>query len=363
MAFYYLFVKFLKNTSRSIDFFKAPINFKLKQQSKLTTTSGSVFSIAIIIFISIFIFESDLFQKKHPKVLSSNLKTFKSEKINLNKKIIAFGLQNEEGKAFLDNSIYTATFKILVKNENKNFEVEEKVLQTHECKEEDFNYQNKNLFEELSLKNNFCPNRSENLEVEGYWDEASLGYLMVELNICDNITMNGTCKSLNEIRKFMEIYNNFNIYIQNSYIDYHDYNKPIKSIIENDYVYIDHNYRKIMQILFKKSSLSTDHGLSFEDFSDLNEVIIDEKKSDFIIINNAESGTNLLRFELYASKNSLRIERSYEKLSDLVAKLGGLLKVFMAMGYIFTNLELRYQVLKIFLNAFFQIPEKGIAFF
>ena len=77
------------------------------------------------------------------------------------------------------------------------------------------------------------------------------------------------------------------------------------------------------------------------------------------MIENVESGTNLFRFELYASKNSLRVERSYERLSDLIAKLGGILKVLMTLGYVFTNLELRYRVLKIFLNSLFKIPEKG----
>lgn len=357
-AFHFL-TKFLNNISSEIDFFKAPINFKLNQQNKLSTSSGSILSLAIIIFISIIIFESDLFQKKHPKVLTSNLKTLKSEKINLISKIIAFGLQNDEGKAFLDYTVYSTNFKILVKNQANNYEVEERILKIHECEEKDFNKENKKLFDELSLKNNFCTNNSETLEIEGYWDEASLIYLMVELNICDNITMNGKCKSIEEIRKFMEIYNNFNIYIQNSYIDYNDFNEPIKSFIENQYVYIDLKYRKMMEILFKKASLSTDHGLIFENYLNLNEVIIDEKKSDFIMINNVETGTNLFRFELYASKNSLKIERTYERLSDLVAKLGGILKILMALGYIFTNVELKYRVLKIFLIALFKIPGRS----
>lgn len=346
--------KVINFASEEIDFFKSQIFLQINEKNKISTKTGVILSFSIMVFLIVIFSRSDVFEKRSPRILSSNFPSKVRESVRLASKILAIGLQDDEGKGIIDESIYSIRVKLLSKNEKTLFDVKEEIFDVHVCQQEDF--KNNNIYDELNLKNNYCFNENSSFNLEGYWDERRLNYLAIELIICENKTLKGTCKSLQEIKDFIKKQNNFNIYFENIIVDPQDYLKPLKTVIQNEYNLVDINYKKIVELTFKNVYISTNQGFLFDHNAYINDISLDEKKIDFFLTEDILQEVILFRFEIYASKNVFRMERNYEKISDLMAKLGGILKFLMAMSYFFINLELKYSLTKIFLKSLFRLP-------
>lgn len=241
-------------------------------------------------------------------------------------------------------------------NEQTNFTLLEKPINLHSCKTTDFD--NPTTFDELNLENNYCLDKNTTLDLFGYWDEKSMAFLKIELSICDNSTSEDRCKPIEEIKEVLRTKNSYNIYFENTIVDLNDYKNPIRHTIQNDYKSVDLSFKKIIEISMKNVYVETDNGILFENKYLEKEVKYDEQKFDFYAKEHIEIDKTLFRFEIFASKNVLKIERSYEKISDLLARLGGILKALMVFGFILTKIEFSLIVKRRILNLLFEFPEK-----
>ena len=171
------------------------------------------------------------------------------------------------------------------------------------------------------MKDNFCVDRKEKIELGGYWDEGKVKFLKIELNICDNATLNGMCKEYEEIKQIFLRKNTFNIYFENSVLDVNSYSNSVHRTVQNKYKSIDLNFKKIIEVSFKNVEINTDQGFVLEENHSEKGVKYDEQKFDFYHRSEILADKTLFRYELFASKNTLSIIRKYEKNSDLLGKL------------------------------------------
>ena len=95
---------------------------------------------------------------------------------------------------YIDDSIFTIKFMYHPTAATTIFK------ELHPCTVEDVGF-NESLYHTLNLKGSFClANKSFNLE--GYWDEETIKYLVINIYQCDNETSAVKCKSLEEINDF-----------------------------------------------------------------------------------------------------------------------------------------------------------------
>lgn len=338
------------------DVFKSPIYLLFDKQQKISTKTGGIISISILAFLLTMTFKSDLFQKNAPKLLISDLPQPNRQKVIFDKKIIAIGLQNENGVGFIDPSIYTIELNLIYKNNGTNYVIENQPLEIHECAKSDFDNQI-NIFEDLNLKNNFCIQKNQSINLEGYWDEPNLSFLQINLNICDNATKNNSCKSYDEISNFLKTKNYYNIYFEDTSIDIYDYLNPIKKSIVNEYRIADINLKKSVEFTIKNVNLFSDDGVLTEDKKLLTEVKYDEQKIDFSLRRISDIDKTIVTFEIYASKKVLEFKRNYEKITDLLSDLGGILEVLKIICVMIVNVELELNYKQAIINLLFFLPQ------
>ena len=334
--------------------FKSPIFLLFSKQHKTPTKTGAFFSLAIMIFLSIISFRSDLFQKNSPTLLFSELPQSKREKVDLTKKILGFGLQNEIGLALMDPNAFTIEVKHGIRNEGTNFDVIEKQIQIHECSEQDFD--NPNVFHELTLGKNYCLPKNESLFLQGYWDESDLAYLMISLKYCRNETSNGTCKTQEEIEDTFAS-KNFNIYLEDTIIDIYDYKSPIKKTIRNEYKSVDLIFNKILEIDMQNVYVYSDDGILTEKIDSYLEVKYNYQIFDFFTKKKNADDSTIFTFEIYASKNVLKFNRSYQKLFDLLGIIGGIYEILKIIGLACVQFEFNLLIKRKIMNLLFTVPE------
>ena len=105
------------------------------------------------------------------------------------------------------------------------------------------------------MNNKFCFNHGD-LKIKGYWDEQEVKYVQVKLMRCMNNSANGNkCKSNEEIDKFFSEPKYFDVYFLNPFIDFNDYDSPIKYVLRTEYQRLDPNAFKGFNLYFKNLNL------------------------------------------------------------------------------------------------------------
>ncbi len=113
--------------------------------------------------------------------------------------------------------------------------------------------------------------------------------------------------------------------IQKNIVDPKHYNKPIKSYFSEEAFYLENDIDYISNIKYHYSKLDTDAGVILEQINTLHFV----EFSTLDIRNNGKGGidSNFLSIYLYLNKDSKHYSRSYLKIPDLIANVGGFMGI------------------------------------
>ena len=99
-----------------------------------------------------------------------------------------------------------------------------------------------------------------NFSIKGFWDTEYISYLKIELRFCTNETMNGTCKSTEEIKEWVKN-KNFNIYFPDVNYNLNQYDNFSKISYSNKYHLMDPNVKKSQTFFFKRVEINSDDGI------------------------------------------------------------------------------------------------------
>lgn len=176
-----------------IDFFKYRFSFTFDNgKEHLSTQSGKIFSVAISIILLVMFWESDLISKSNSSTLIQALNPENNPPITLNSENFnfRFGLFDQNMVFFpFDNSILSVKITSM-------FSYRDNTLQQR-IKHETFkNY-------------SFCQNFTsyclddDNFILNGYINEKNSTQMSMTITLCNNLTSNNTCKSKQEINKFV----------------------------------------------------------------------------------------------------------------------------------------------------------------
>lgn len=358
----YIQMRVFRNIKRSVatvDLFQAPIIIKFQGREKNSTYFGVIFSLAIIIFLSIYFSNADIFQKQSPKIVNLDVVNANRPLISYSNKLFAISLSDESSISYSDFSIFTfqVTNRYMkVDPAGSGFYFVKNVTRTlHECTPEELD---NNWYYSLGLKGSYCLDDNF-FETVGFWDEDQVVYLEINVQMCDNKTSKVTCKSTTDVQKFLDG-KVFNIYYEGVNVNPTNYTSPMNAITYNDYYTMDYTLRKMVNIYLKKINIQTDDGWLVSDTHNLGNIIFDSKEIDLMSTtsSSSEETKNLLfQCNFYSSRNSQNLQREYQKLLDALSDLGGIANMVMIFGFIITSIENSFTLKKKVMNSLYSFQD------
>ena len=339
-----------------LDLFQSPVLLKFERKEKTSTYLGIICSLGIYIFLLINLAQSDIFYKNSPLVISFNQALNERPLLNYDQKIFAISVEDDNAVGFNLPEIFniTVTNYYMKANQDGDFEYfQNDTKNMHLCRKGDDNIPD-DLYDNLGFSTRYC--MDDSFDLQGFWNEDSLKYLEINVNLCDNITMNGTCQSMDEIKDFF-YRKYFNIYFSDLTVDPSNYETPMKFILNNQYYMIDLTVRKILNIYFKNVQINTDDGFVFSNNEFESDIVFDQKDLDQFSVHTLNDSQPLFQCEIYSSQSQFNIQRVYQKMTDCLSNIGGMASILIVFGYFITETERSLQIQKRAMNALYSFQE------
>ena len=289
---------------------------------------------------------SDMLKKVNPIVLiqSAETEVRPSFLFTGNDIFFAFSIADNYQDYPPDSSIMTFTVS-QVSGEN-GFITNEEKKELRQCTGQDFarfpKYQNGFKFDNLlCLKN-------KTFNLNGFWDEPKMNYLLVHVEKCINSTESEIiCKSNEEIEEFI---NNkyFYFYVEQKTFDMNNQNDPISSGIKLYYRGLSTKQSKYMDFFFKKTRLLLDEGFLYNQ-----ENLTQSYSHDTPYFDSIENDQILFEIYIHPSQTIVTYQRRYEKIYGLLANLGGILNSLIMIGAIMIKLLYDWKINELILNKLY----------
>ena len=163
-------------------------------------------------------------------------------------------------------------------------------------------------------------------EIKGTWDGPIYKNILINIKVCQNKSEIATCESEDKIREILNSAN-FAIYFTNLAIDGNDFEKPIRQYGRQIYFPISGNTLTYLEMLFGHLEFITDNGGIDTEFERV--AAVNYLANRQIVTSNPNL---VVQLDLKLDKIIRIYNRSYDKVQDVLAKIGG---VFQAMFLLF----------------------------
>ena len=322
---------------KKIDFLyqEAHFTFNKNGDAGLKTLFGGILSLIAIIFsisISIYFLIRLLLKKDATVILS----TKQDSNINLlysNKFPILFRLSDRVSHPLNDLDLYELRVNFWYSKPQLDDEIQVQQYTNLTFKKcniyEHFNEYKKYFVHDKDLDSFFCLDpRNDNETLYGiYGDRNPFSYFQFEYYLCNNKTMNNQCLSKEEMKTILD-----DAYLVIRYINYNieSNKKNVKSIsIKSERIPISYSVYKRIWITFKTIEFITDNGIMFSKYSkdifhQLSSLRVD---SDLRDIENGNVPGHFFSITFSLNGEVSIFNKSYLKLSNLLATIGGLIKI------------------------------------
>lgn len=329
----------VSNMLKRIDFLGGDINFYHRNFNKLKTNFGGFMSILISFLFALLIlgFGQDFFERKNPAFVKSSisLNQIPVYSINNNNLSLAFRLEN------IDNELYNheenfeiiPSYLLFIKNnETGLLDIKEIPISIVPCNKKYFTL-------DLSLDGLKCVNFNNTLLggslSQGYW-----GLLEIFIKNCKEGEYSSTgkqCSSTDHKRKELDGSIYFTVYIQKSIVNPDDYHGGLKSRVKSEQFRLNAHLYNYMELFLSESVMDTDYGWLLTDVSStrlLGLTSINDNYSYFANLLTNNSAGFIGAFSLNFIPELDKYYRKYPKAQELAAQVGGILKIFLEVGYI-----------------------------
>ncbi len=218
----------------------------------------------------------------------------------------------------------------------------------------------------IKLDDWYCFDWSKgNFTFGGFWDGDYVDAFQTLLFLCENggeyNASNPKCTKLKDYQEFSNLYRGLQMSIMypQFYFAADDLKNPLKITYKNYYYYFNLKTFKIDRLFFNQISLNDDQGWIFED----------TKTSTILSFNRLQSDQNLneifdgassqlYEFNLYMEKSSQVIRRSFMKIQDVSAKVGGIIDLTMRAFFLIDMFFSNYLFNVSIFQKIFSFPEE-----
>ena len=255
---------------------------------------------------------------KSTEVIDLNVDT-KIHYPGLNDFYFAFGITDDYGNIYdLNSSIFSINmYRTIIDRTGINVTAHSTPIPYRKCKEEDFSVSNREASDVL-LNDTFYWPEDKNYTIRGNYGADVVHYIQFGLTKC--IAANSSDTSCisdidNEIQKYR-----IGIAIANSYVDFNDYDTPVKRYLDDRYTYsLTPGTRKIIRSFIRPNTAEFKDSLLDIGFSENKEFYsIERVDSDFTI--EPATGT-LFDYIMLLDPNQDNYERNVYTLFDLSGQI------------------------------------------
>ena len=341
-----LIFKQIWNTFGVFDLFKHDVSLKIYNRYAVSISLGKFFSVGIFILLFYSFFSSDMIQKSNPIILqqlvpNKNRPTFFFSKKNF---VFSFAVVDSNNAIYHDPSIFN--FRAAQMTAKNGQDALQKEINIQLCSSHHFE-RFYGFFEKQNLTYSSCLNTS-NFTIKGYWDEDEVSQLNLALLKCVNSSeSNIICKAKEEIDSFFaDKY--FSIWMEDNNYDMNNFNSPLSSKIKNLFRNIELQKTKVLRFYMQKSIAILDNG-----WANIDEEIIESYSHGNIVDDFTQVNDILFYFHMYSSDFNQVFQRRYQKLFDLLARLGGMLNVLIIIGSTLVNYFYDWEIKELILNKLY----------
>jgi len=359
-------LKFFKALFKKTDAFGETVNLQFQKKPKFNTIFGGILTILIYsltlgLIISLI---EKIIKKNEPRTNSSTLYYEYAPTINFLKDDIkfGFGFYTSSIEEFNDPSYFTWSVTKFILDKRNGFSLTKPLVSYDLCKNTPklfdtakYNYTDQAIANQMD---NFYCLSDYNTSAEGSFSRDYFENLQIEMFKCKNGTAetpsNVTCKTEQEINdKLQGGY--FEFYYTNRYIDVTDYVNPVKEFLDVYFITLDPFNARFSDFYLKRVNITSDEGAIFEEKVTQEYVMFDHYRELFDI---KSSESLIISFYVNSGKNFLDLYRTYFKLTDMAAVVGGIFNVCIVVGEILTRFVSEVQVKIKILNTlyFFDTP-------
>ena len=249
------------------------------------------------------------------------------------------------------------------RNINKELVLTNQILMNYSlCKEEDVN---NDYFIEKGLNDFYCLDLTEfennAFDFGGFFDGEFVNLLKIDIMKCNEGELNYKgipCGSEQEQNNLISNQIFASLMVVNSIIDVNDYKSPIKRNIKNLAFGIDSFIIKNLQVCFQNIIIETDDGWIFRNIETRSTLSYSSHGFDINFISSFSDGSyykNVLGgFYMHTQSQTTNYSRTYMKIQDVLANVGGILKVLTAIGfsisYMINKVNFHREVLSYLIN-------------
>ena len=331
-----------------LDMYSKTIGFYYDNQEKIGSYFGLFLTIIYICTSLILLFYEfiKIIQRAEFNVYDSTIYPLETPyiEIDINQFYFAFALEDPiTNNRFIDERIYTAQIAFIDKQKiNDKFEtVNKKSLDFEKCNLENFGKEYQHLFMKDELSNSYClKNFNYTLPFGGTYKHERFKYIRIRIFPCVNSTKNNfTCRSQKDIDYYMSS-GYFSIVLKDFGLNPSNYSHPVIPILQDIFTTIDRRIHKNLILNLGVTEIHTDTGIINKKISIKKYLQFRKEIENFTFReqNDYYAGKSVILVQLRLDDIIFIQKRSYDKMSQLLSKIGGYMQILYTFFLLITSI-------------------------
>jgi hypothetical protein len=346
-------MKVLKSSITYVDSFGVPVSFRINKDYTAKTFFGGILTLILFLylFIMMMISISSLLNHENPIItLGKYQEKMPKFMFGSSIKFLLFQLDNLTPAA-VPKKYFTVS---LFKHEIINGEFINHILDSKHCDVSTNQDIQNSIF---AIDDVQCSDTSEFL-LYGSYIYSNSSFISIHISPCSNETENGTCAPLSEIEDYVKIHPiTLALFLDDININLLKFeeSKFAAPRIQTLSKFISVHNTRFIDIFLSQAFIETDNGILYKGTNTNNYTVFDYYEIDETDYNDFD----FITVNIFASMNSYTYQRSYKKIPDLLASLGGMSRVFQIIFLLMARIFSVFKRDQIILNKVFDYDIRG----
>ncbi|KAL4474780.1 hypothetical protein ABPG74_001476 [Tetrahymena malaccensis] len=359
----------LENTLKLFDIYGQNVQLNLNKRQSYNTAFGGIFSLLVfaLLLTGCWFFGKELIYKQNPSVISQERAVDCPKRIDVRSDnlIIMMGLSNGSAQYFSDPTLFTVygfqQQQVRYVDQNTGMSTIKLVNQTKKirlCNENDIGISDtKSYFNQLNYPLLYCFDTSEQpVYFEGDFNQQEFSQLIVYFDKCQNSTSSQIICKPKEVIDETLMLSKVGVFMSDHVINPINFQNPISNRGISLYASTSSSFPQEMSLYFTNQYIETDSGVFYQQLESIDTFVFVQQT-----INPYFSSPNTLArivIRLQKQKENYT-KRTYLKLADVVAQIGGLLKILVLVGYLLCNRIQKLYYFKAIIDEVFQFQSSS----
>ncbi|EAR86659.2 transmembrane protein, putative (macronuclear) [Tetrahymena thermophila SB210] len=359
----------LEDYLKIFDIYGQNVQLNLNKKQKYNTVIGGVLSLLVftLLLIGCWFFGKELIYKQNPSVISQERPVDCPKRIDVkpDNLIIMMGVANANAQYFSDPRLFTVNAiqqqQVSYIDQNTGLSSIKLVNQNRKirlCNENDIGISDtKSYFTQLNYPVLYCFDTSEQpVYFEGDFNQQEFSQLIVYFDKCQNSTSSQIICQPKEVIDQTLMLSKVGVFMSDHVINPLNFKNPISNRGISLYASTSSSFPQEMSLYFTNQYIDTDQGVFYQEIEQISTFVFMQQT----ITPYFSSPNTLARVIIRLQKQKENyMKRSYLKLADVVAQIGGLLKILVLIGFLISNRISKLYYFKAIIDEIYQFKSSS----